>query len=191
MFSHREKLISVYSYKMNFKDLEMKVLGISTRTIATGVIGAGATYYFLPENRGAIEIMGYDVPSWLIFGGVYAVAGGVNEGVRDWMKEKKTPGNWIYEYSPVSTGIVASASLYLVGLLAGAPWRPSMNQILTPFVIGGVSDYSAMLLTDSIINPIMDVKNIANIGKNLIPEPHTLENFPGNLNTILGNQILF
>jgi hypothetical protein len=176
---------------MNFRDLEKSVLGISTRTLSTAAIGGLSTYYLLPDNQGSISVMGYSIPTWLIFTGVFGVAGGTNETLRDVMKKYTPATAWIYEFSPVSTGIAASLSMYILNLALGGPWKPTFSQLAYPFLIGGVADYTGMILTDSIVNPIIDVKNIANVNKSLLPEPHILENFPGQLNTILGEQILF
>jgi hypothetical protein len=84
--------------------------------------------------------------------------------------------------------------MYLVGVLAGAPLMPSFSQLAIPFGIGAVSDVSAGFLTDSLIDPIMNVKKINEVNKALIPEPHILGGFNGsfpNFNTILGEQLLF
>lgn len=175
---------------MHFNDIEKSVLGISSRTLSTAVIGGLGTYYLIPGSQGSFEVMGYSVPLWLLYGGVFGVAGGGAEAVKGFMKKNTPSTAWLYEFSPVAVGITASATMYAVSLLLGGNFKPSINQLLIPFGVGAASDYSAMLLTDTLINPLMDIKKVSDVGKSLLPEAHILENFPISLNKIWDTQLL-
>lgn len=176
---------------MYFNDIEKSVLGISSRTLSTAAIGGLSTYYFVPGAQGSFDFMGYQIPLWVLYSGVFGVAGGSSQAIKGFM-QKNTPSTaWIYEYSPLAVGITSSLAMYLTSLLFGGNFKPSVNQLLIPFAVGGIADYSGMLLTDTIINPIMDIKKVSEVGKTLLPEAHILENFPTTINKIWESQIMF
>ena len=149
-------------------------------------------YFGIPGAKGEIELMGYGIPTWALYAGVFGVAGGLNESVKDVMKKYTPATAWIYEFSPISTGVAASLTMYVTSLLLGGNWVPRLQDIALPFAVGAVADYSGMLVTDSIIHPISNLKKIESTAKSLLPEAHVLENFnPINFNKPLNEIFLF
>ena len=75
--------------------------------------------------------------------------------------KKYTPATaWLYEFSLISTGVAASLTMYVTSLLLGGNWVPRLQDIALPFAVGAVADYSGMLVTNSIIHHISNLKKI-------------------------------
>ena len=175
----------------SFAEVEKSILGVSGRTLSTALIGGLGTYYLVPNAKGFVELAGMNVPSYVIYAAAFGLAGASNEVVRDLMKKYTPRTAWLYEFSPISTGITAVGFMYVFSLLSGGDYIPSMQQILYPFAVGAIADYSGMLLTDSIVNPLMSIKKVSDVSRSLLPESHILEELPMNLNQITDGLIMF
>jgi len=145
---------------MNFSKIESSVLGIGSRTILSAGIGSAATLYFLENSGGSIPVMGYEVPTVLLFATVFGVASGVNETVKD-VIEPYTPQylKSSYALQPLSTGIAAMGVNYLVSAALGGGFMPTVPKLLYPLLIGTGADLLAGYVTDNVVKPITTVKN--------------------------------
>lgn len=189
---------------MNFNALESSILNpvkgavdISTRAVSTAVIGTAATYYLVPGSSSAIRLFDMEVPAWVIYGAIYGLSGATNQSVKMFM-EKNTPKTaFLYQYSPVTTGITSSVAFYLISILSGGSYVPSMRQLAYPFMIGALADYSGMLITNNVIDPVLSVNKAMNLTKSMLPDPHIIDLDPRNLlnpvnlNHTLSPQIMF
>ena len=174
---------------MDFNNLEKKVLGISTRTLVTGLTGTLASVYVLPNAGGSIDIGGYSVPTWVLYAGLFSGSAAINETVKEFMYSY-TPNaiKPIYAFQPINTGIAASGLAYVMSIMLGGSWMPSFSQLAYPFAIGLGADLVGSYLTDNLVGPIMDVKKVSDVNKQLLPEPHIPEMlYPENLNKVLDN----
>lgn len=185
---------------MNFKDLEKDILGISSHTLTTGLVGTLSTVYFVPGASGSISIAGMNIPAWVLYAAIYSGASGSQEALRDFMKRvtPNSPLTKFYEISEVNTGIMASFFTYLVSLLSGGSYVPSITQLAVPFGIGFASDYVGKKVSETIINPMLDIGAISKVKNDIIedikPIKKVFNDFnPMNMNGLLNSfpSILF
>lgn len=155
---------------MNFKKLEESVLGISSRSVISAGIGTLSTIYFIPESGGSINVMGYNVPTWAIYAGIFGASSGLNETVKDIFKPI-TPDylKASYALQPIASGVATVGVTYAVGMLLGAPFEISMVRTLYPFLIGAGADLAASYVVDNVVKPISKIEKVNNIANSLNP----------------------
>lgn len=156
--------------------IEKKLLGISTKSLTAGLTGTLLTNYLIPG--GSLNVMGYNIPTYVLYFGVYSSASAVNQTVKELFYDN-APNmiKPIFAFQPVNTGIGAFGLTYLINGLTSGNWIPSVRQFAIPFTIGAGADMLGSYLTDNIVNPIMSVKETQEQNSELLEPRAPIKNY--------------
>lgn len=172
---------------MDFQKVEKSILGISTRSLVTGVTGTLVSNYYLPG--GTINVMGYNIPVWAFYMGVYTGAAGLNQATKELLYDKSPEMlKPVFALGPVNTGVAASVLAYGINLALGGNLMPTARQLVIPFGIGAGADLLGSYVTNNLVDPILDVKKIKDANNQLVPPEHEVEDLsldPTNFNRLL------
>lgn len=166
---------------MLFSSIEKSVLDISSKTLITGVSGTLLSQYFI--GGGTIPIMGYNIPTWAFYMGVYSASAGLNETTKQIVLNNLPESTHPYlALQPVTSGLSASAVGYIINLLMGGSYVPTVRQLGLPFLIGAGSDILGSYVNSSVVEPALEVKKGIEVSKQLVGDVKEL--IPTDLNHI-------
>jgi len=163
---------------MNFQKIEQNVLGVSSKSIAGAVVGGGLSYLIIPGASDSVDIMGYGIPSWLIFSGVFAASSGLSETAKD-ILDPITPNvvksSWAL--MPMASGAASVAVYQGVTLLLTGNIDMSLYNNAASYAVGMASDIAGSYIVDRVIEPAMKIQQGVALAEKISPIDFATDNF--------------